>query len=153
MKRSVGKNGFSLVEVLIAMLAMSILALTVGILLVYSWKAWRLGNESVQMQRDTTLALKMLTKEIRSCSITNIDTSAANAISFQPQNTSIKRIGGNLIHSSPDMGDFVLMRGTATEFVLDKKTNGVECIHVSLGYQTKSGNEPGEQQVNIHTRN
>jgi len=82
-------SGFTLVELMMAMLATAILALTVGSLLVFAWKGWRINNESVNMQRDVSLAMKIMAREIRKASIENITDgnqltciNATNTVSF-----------------------------------------------------------------------
>lgn len=66
------KQGFSLIELMVAMVAFSVLTLVVGTLIVYSWMGWRDHTESVNMQRDAMIAMRIMAKEIRSSNISEV---------------------------------------------------------------------------------
>ncbi|VGO17545.1 hypothetical protein PDESU_06142 [Pontiella desulfatans] len=66
------RSGFSLVEMMVAILASSILALTVGSILYFSWMAWMQHNDSVSMQRDVSLTMKLIADEVRETPIEDI---------------------------------------------------------------------------------
>lgn len=66
------KAGFSLVEVAISALVISILTLTIGAVLYSSWRNWQYGAAAVQLQRDSTIIFRTIAKEVRSSSIGTI---------------------------------------------------------------------------------
>lgn len=70
-------KGFTIVELMMAMLAMAILSLAVGSMLVYGWMGWRRNTESVGMQRDAVLAMNVVAREIRNSNISEISADAA----------------------------------------------------------------------------
>ena len=72
MKRKKRCAGFTLVELMMAMLAMSVLLLATGAMLVYSWLGWRRNMESVSMQRDAVIAMETIGREIRNSNISDI---------------------------------------------------------------------------------
>jgi Tfp pilus assembly protein PilW len=64
--------GFTLVELMTGMLGMVIIALAVGSMLVYGWMGWRRMAESIQMQRNSMVALRILERRIRNASLADI---------------------------------------------------------------------------------
>ena len=64
--------GFTLVELIAGMLGMAIIALAVGLMLVYGWMGWRRTAESIQMQRNSMVALRILERRIRNASMADI---------------------------------------------------------------------------------
>lgn len=66
-------SGFSLVELMVAMVAVAVMALTVGSVLYYAWVGWSRGRDSVKMQRDVSLAMRMLAKEIRASNPADVE--------------------------------------------------------------------------------
>ena len=64
--------GFGLIEMLIAVLATSMLVLAVGSALVFTWRGGRRGREAIGMQRDVSLALRTIGREIRQSSTDDI---------------------------------------------------------------------------------
>lgn len=72
MKTLDAKSGFTLVEMLMAMLAGAILALTVGSMLVSCYVSWRQNTDSVKLQNDASLAMQWIGNEIRKSNIAEI---------------------------------------------------------------------------------
>ena len=54
------------------MLGMAIIALAVGLMLVYGWMGWRRTAESIQMQRNSMVAVRILERRIRNASLDEI---------------------------------------------------------------------------------
>ena len=66
------RNGLSLVELLVAMMAACILLMTVGVTLVQV-SAWcRRNRDSVSMQQDGRIAMDMIGRSIRAAAATNV---------------------------------------------------------------------------------
>lgn len=66
MKRySKPNKGFTIVELMVAALISSIMAITVGSMLYYSYLAWSRNRDTVEMQRDATISMDMIARAIR----------------------------------------------------------------------------------------
>ncbi len=150
------KQGFSLFEMLASILAFSILTLSVGIILVRGWTGWRWSNEAVAMQRDASLALKVVSREIRCSSIDHIDTSTDHRIFFgmggvrSNYTETIELQGPNLVYTGLGGGTINLLDGTATDFVATTLSDRVEVV---LEYHSVSGESTGRKEVIVYTRN
>ena len=91
------RNGFTLVELMVATLAFSILVLAVGSMLVFGWMGWKRNNDLVNMQRDASLAMMMISKEIRNASYDEII--EGSGISFTGSGISFAESGNDIVHS------------------------------------------------------
>ena len=145
------KKGFTLIELMAGMLALSVVSLTIGLLLVYGWKGWRESNEEVRNQRDLTLAHEMISRQIRSTPMTNI-VLTANSMSFGGGADTVRKVGSDLVHYNASGTPFVLMDGTAQSFDTTMVTNNGSYIRVSIGYETALG-KTATQRFVVHTRN
>ncbi len=72
MKRKKQCDGFTVVELMVSMIAFSILVLAVGSMLVFGWLGWRDSRESVNMQRDAVIAMNQIAREIRNSNVDQI---------------------------------------------------------------------------------
>lgn len=72
MKARRNEDGFTLVELMVGMLAASVLMLVVAAMLVFGWMGWRSSTDSVAMQRDAWIAMEELSREIRNSSLGEI---------------------------------------------------------------------------------
>jgi len=114
------KSGFSLVEVLAALMAASILALTAGIMLFHAYDAWTENHDAVNLQRDGRNAMDLITRAIRNVASSNVVAAVNNNLVLSnvvlnnqgvANTVQFRRIGRNLIYD-PDMntgGDSVLL--------------------------------------------
>ena len=59
------RAAFTMVEMMVSMLSMSILAMLVGSLLVLGHRSWIDGNQKVELQRDATLAMVAVGNRVR----------------------------------------------------------------------------------------
>lgn len=106
MKRDAKKQGFTLVEMMVAIIAGAVLALTVGIILVSAYVSWVHNTDSVKMQNDASLAFMVIGREVRESSLSDITISAdgkrldfaANSVRPSPVSVSVS---GKKIVSSP----------------------------------------------------
>jgi len=83
MTKAKTKNGFTIVELLVSILAFSIMILAVGLLLIYGMLGWRKNTHSVNMQRDAVIAMEEISREIRNSNIAEIGYDASG-IYFTP---------------------------------------------------------------------
>ena len=65
MNRFKKSTGFSLIELMVASMAMSILALTIGSMIYFSYKGWQQNLDAVELQRTGYLAMRTIASEIR----------------------------------------------------------------------------------------
>lgn len=122
------RSGFSVVEMMAAMLALAILVLTVGLVLISAWTGWTRGKASVQMQRDATVAMRLIAKEVRQTPIENITTGT----SLVCGTNSFTKVGSNLVYKEIDLVD-----GVVTSF-RTRKDVSEGTVQVSLNLDTGS---------------
>lgn len=145
------KSGFSLVELMMAMLATAILSLVVGLMLFYGWMAWHQNVASVQMQRDATLAMRTIAKEIRRTPMNGITAGASLICSNAVGRVAISRNGRDLELVENTSAAFPLIRDAVTYFNTSTNANG--SVRVALSLDT--GNDSSNITTNyiIYSRN
>lgn len=152
MKNKALKSGFGLVEMMVAALATSILALIVGSMLVFGWTGWKRYNDSVAMQRDSSLALRRIAKEIRRTPMANI-TVGSTLICINTNGTyrfSVNNSGDlNLRKNSGT--DFPLVRGMVASLGFNTLSNSTRSVGVALNLST--GTDNSNNKMVIFTRN
>ena len=151
MKRSrKTSRGFSIVELLMGMLASSILALAIGSVMVYVWTGWVRNSASVEMQRDSTLAMRTIAREIRRTPVQNID----DGVSLTCLNTNgtfvFTESGRNLIRQQGG-SSIILARGILIPGSFDSKVNPDESVTVNMTLNT--GADISKNTMTVYTRN
>lgn len=73
------RNGFTLVELMIAMISGAVLALIVALILFMTYREWRTDNEYARLRRDTAFAMQLMAKEVRISSY-NAITASTNSL-------------------------------------------------------------------------
>lgn len=63
MKKS--KSGITIIELMVAIASSAVLAIGIGSVLYFSFLSWNRNIESVEVQRDATLATRVLKKQVR----------------------------------------------------------------------------------------
>lgn len=98
------KTGFTLVELLMAVVASAILALVVGIMLVYAWGEFRRDRDGVNMQEDGRIAMETIARTIRSASAPNVQVLSSNDLRVTSSGVT-KRVyaSGNSLFYDPNM--------------------------------------------------
>lgn len=126
MKRKNRCAGFTLVELMMSMLAMAVLLLATGSILVYGWLGWRRNMESVSMQRDATIAMKMIARDIRNSNISDVSGDAAgiyfNGSSFLAADIAISP-GVNMNNFEPPL---IVSNTVVVAFTLNTSDNADE---------------------------
>ena len=77
MRTKTEKQGFTLVELMVSMIAFTLLALIAGTILVFAWNGWRDSMETMGMQRDAMIAMRIMEKEIRNSNIDEVSGDSA----------------------------------------------------------------------------
>jgi hypothetical protein len=66
------KMGLTIVELMVGMVAASVLALTVGAIMYYSYRGWASVQSVGNMERDGALAMQAVAKEVRGAASSNV---------------------------------------------------------------------------------
>ena len=82
MKIKKDSAGFTIIELMVGMVASSIVALAAGSILYFTWIGWRDAGESVALQRDALVAVRTLEHIIRNASLAQIGGWASDNITF-----------------------------------------------------------------------
>lgn len=117
-KKSCG--GFTIIELLIAVSAFSVMMLLVGSMIVYGWQGWVRNNEIVSMQRNATIAMMMISKEIRNTTYDDITPGAG--ISFGISGQSFSESGNRMVSND---GSTVVDAGLVAGSFITRKLEGV----------------------------
>lgn len=149
------KQGFTLLETLISLIAFGIISLTVGMMLVQGWSGWHRSNQWVGLQRDAALVSRVISREIR-CSYINDITNSINAIEFAGNGVrsdsgpeSISCVDRDLIYTQ-DGKPFVLAKDSIEDFSVVK---GPDHLVVTLTYHPSYAKTAEIQEFVIYTRN
>lgn len=68
------KNGFSLIELMVAMAAAAIVTLILSTILITAYRCWHINNAHIDLRRDSALAFSRMTRDIRESKFSNITT-------------------------------------------------------------------------------
>lgn len=152
MKKHGSKSGFTLVELMVVALAFSILALATGSMLVFGWQGWKRINDSVDMQRDASLAMYVMTREVRKSSSANITDGNNQLGCVSPGGTNITFTvsGGNLDMAVNGTFSMRLIRGQAVSLVTTKNTANRS---VQFKLNLTAGDDPSQIVSTIYVRN
>jgi prepilin-type N-terminal cleavage/methylation domain-containing protein len=140
MKAAHQRRAFTLVELLVGMLAGSVLAVTAGLLLYYGYGEWRRNREGVAMQQDGRVAMEVIGRAVRAAATAQVAvvagelhlTNAACASRF-------RAAGGDLLHD-PNLAvagdERPLVSGRLLAFGVSNTLRGVQ---VTLQLRCASG--------------
>jgi len=145
MKRPEHNAGFTMVELLVALAAASVLAITAGITLVYSHSGWRRNNAAMELQRDATLAMYRLSRAVRGASANDVTTPLAgqSAERLTIQTTEFRVDGDHLLYD-PDTGiggdEVVIVDGRLKTFTVTSLSTGIG-VSIVLELQNENSDE------------
>ena len=128
-------KGFTIVEMLAAILSASVLAITVSITLAASYRAWRDNNKYLDLQRETSLARAVGDKWIREAS--SWEVSATNNILTIASSNVTQRLSrsGNTLVFDPNVlapgNELVICSNRVESFAVQRTPFGVR-IDLSL---------------------
>ena len=103
-------RGFTSVEILVAVVSAAILATMAGTMLAYGYKSWRQNSIAVELQRDATAAMEMLSWKVRATSSSRV-TVTTNEVVIQPVDVLVDPT----ISFTMDGSDFVFDPDTVTD--------------------------------------
>lgn len=169
MKKHLNKQGFSLVELLVAMLATAILALTVSLLLYMPFRTMRTNNEYARIRRDMAFAIQIMAKDIRAAhhgDFINTSTFSADNQVALPSNVAAGRLDkiefkrnaaeGSLIRYVNDAARLTVIPEGLSRFHSDVLTDAaglVTGILLDLEMQNSDGDVVMTRKTFIYMRN
>jgi Tfp pilus assembly protein PilW len=137
MRKNVNKEGFTIVELLMATLATSIMAMAIGSILVFAWMGWARQSESVEMQRDVSMAMRIMAKEIRQA--TSVTTGTSLSCTKPGSDVVVFSQSGRDLNMQVNAdAPMVIVRDVATSF--SSEVNGVRSVRVLLALDTGTDN-------------
>lgn len=145
MKRPEHNAGFTMVELMVALAAASVLAVTAGITLVYSHSGWRRNNAAMELQRDATLAMYRLSRAVRGASANDVTTPLAgqSAERLTIQTTEFRVDGDHLLYD-PDTSiggdEVVIVDGRLKTFTVTNLSTGIG-VSIVLELQNENSDE------------
>jgi len=157
MKRPEHNAGFTMVELLVALAAASILAITAGITLVYGYSGWCRNNAAVELQREATLAMYRLSRAVRGASATDVTTPLAgqSAEQLTIQSTEFRVNEEHLLYD-PNTGidgdEVVIIDGRLKTFTVTNLSTGTG-VSIILELQNENSDEIAITSAIITFRN
>jgi prepilin-type N-terminal cleavage/methylation domain-containing protein len=73
-------RGFTIIELMVAMVIGSILAITAGSMLYYIFLTWHRNTDEVELQRDATIAMNMISRAIRAATANDIQAASQSLV-------------------------------------------------------------------------
>lgn len=148
MKRPEHNAGFTMVELLVALAATSILAITAGITLVYGYSGWCRNNAAVELQREATLAMYRLSRAVRGASAADVTTPLAGQSAEQLTILTIPptefRVNEKHLLYDPDTGidgdEVVIVDGRLKTFTVTNLSTGTG-VSIVLELQNENSDE------------
>ena len=158
MKTDQKKQGFTLVELMVGMIAGSILLLIVGLLLLMPIRTMRINKEYAQVRRDIAIAVRIMTKDIRTRSFSDVDVSQSNVLllNLNPgppvrQKIEYKFESGALNRYINDANQGAVIEEGLTQFT--SSVNAWEGVVLEFEMVSDGGNASIAHKTFIHTRN
>ncbi len=102
MKRCTAQHGFSLVELMVALVSGSILAVTAGSMMYYTYLGWQRSNRAVGIQRDAAMAAELLSHSLRRTAAVNVTVTSATITIVRPVATERFSVSGQDLVYDPD---------------------------------------------------
>lgn len=146
-------RGFTVIELMVGILSFSVMVLVVGSMLVFGWQGWARYNQNVAMQRDATLGLTIVSKEIRNASYGDIMDGAG--ISFSKSGISFGESGKNIVRNDGTKvvvgwlrpGTFITRKQQATD------TTGQIKRWVEVGFTLETTTDSEAYRIKVSPRN
>lgn len=143
-------RGFTIIELLVGMLAVGMLSLIIGSMLIFAWKSWHMNNNSVELQRDTSLAMRVIAREIRRTPIEKITVGSALTCINTNGTYTFSQSGGDLNLQVGSDPAWPLVRDYVSSFNTTK-TNALGVVSVTLNLST--GSDDSQNRMIIYSRN
>jgi hypothetical protein len=155
MKKNQYKNGLSLIELLVTIVASSIVILTVAMILIMAFRSWRINGAYVDLRRDAALAVFLISLDIRESDVEEDVTTAtvgeltlAAHLPARDNPVTYERDGDTL--TSTDFGT-IIPRGVQAFSAQYSGTN--DGVYITLGLANNSVGVAITNRVFVNTRN
>lgn len=146
------QRGFTIVELLVAVVASAVLALTAGAMLWYGTLGWRRTREAVDLQRDMAVTLDVMSRSVRAGTNLAFATGAVFTVRFTDRPTARVFASGSDLVYRPDVAapgnQMTLAKGTLRHFAVAVASNGATVVVVLAG-----GGEVLSNRVTVARRN
>jgi prepilin-type N-terminal cleavage/methylation domain-containing protein len=145
MKAHRKSEGFTVIELMVSMIAFSVLAIAVGSMLYYGWLGWRRSTDSVAFQRDAMIAMRVVEHRIRSASL---DSLSSRAVSW---NSSQLTFASDADFSSSDLAfdsGVVFVPGS-----FNIQSNEIGGVSVEFALRNASATDEASYEMTIYPRN
>lgn len=125
------RSGFTIVELMMCIVISAILALTMGTMLYYIFVAWRNNSDQVEIQRDATFAMDMLSRNIRPASFSQISTPNSRTLNIGSKSFSWDGVSGSSLNYDPDTSassdeiELIRDRVTSLEFINNSPSKSI----------------------------
>jgi len=130
-------SGFTLVELMIGVLLLSLLALVVTQIPLFNLRSWRKGNERLEMQRDAHYAMLRIQRKLRPARLSHIDVSDPSTLVIDlntGENFSLQET--NLFYQNPEGTQEVVIEGdVGTQFTVTP-TGGAINVALTLARES-----------------
>jgi type II secretory pathway component PulJ len=143
------KTAFTVIELVLAMVAASMLAAIVSTMLFYGYTTWNRNSSFLELQRDVTLAMQTLSRSLRQASATGVNLTQPGQIVVSNLNTStltsFYQQGSNLacnLASNNGGTPFLLVRGRVTP-------SGFTCSNIAQGVGIRLKLQNGAQNLEM----
>lgn len=152
------KIGFTLTELLVGIIAVSILLLTVGAILVGPIRAMRTNEEYARIRRDIGYAMAVMGREVRAASFSGISVNsnvlAIPANEVRPQVTGFQKTGDSLEYLiGGSKSEDLILNGVHQFSVTRVDVNNVQGVRVRLEIRNDDGSISIQHESFIHARN
>jgi Tfp pilus assembly protein PilW len=138
--------GFTLVELVAAMLTAAILALTAGSMLFYAFAGWQRNTENLEMQRDGTIAMDMLARAVRAAAGSNVLVQAESLQVAGGGATLRFSVSGNDLVYDPDTAT----PGDETAIVAGRLASFSPTLVTNVGVAVDLALQAGENRTALH---
>ena len=145
------KQGFTIVELLVVSLASSVLALTAGLMLMISYRAWISNGKYVDLQRDISLTQTIADKWVREAAHWDVAATNDELVIVTPTATRRLYSDSGSLFFDPDTSspgdELTVSSNRVTEFVVEATAFGVNLdlrlkedamdaeLHTFIGYR------------------
>ena len=133
MKRPLHRAGFTLVELMAAMVAAAVLALTAGLMLFYAYKAWHQDRDGAAMQQDGCIAMELISRAVRGGSNVVIQATQPGDLRAVVSNRTLRIFaqGNNLIYDpamSIASNEMTVVNGSLVSFAVSNVSGNVAFV-------------------------
>lgn len=162
------KNGFTMVEMMVAMLATAILSLIIGLLLMIPFRTMSGNWEYMRIRRDMANAVKMMAKDIRITAWSDIADSAdsyvvdgylkldwnINSPVVRKNNVEYQKSGDTLVRMTGGTSETIISEGLMVfKPKATNEVNGVQGIVITMQMLGSKTGSIIDEELFIATRN